>query len=258
MHILVTNDDGINGPGLAALVTEFSPRHQVSVVAPEREQTAVGHAITLADPIRVRRVRRNGAFFGHAVSGTPADCVKIALLELLDSPPDLVVSGVNPGPNVGINVLYSGTVSAATEAAILGLPALAVSLDAYVDPDFEPAARVAAALVRAAEAMIPAGWPEGVCLNVNVPARPLNDISGLMVTRQATNRFRERFEKRIDPHGRVYYWQCGQEPDAVPRGTDLWALGQNLVSVTPLAPDLSVSSPVRWTQDLDLPFRIVE
>ncbi len=258
MHLLVTNDDGILAPGLAALVAEFSPGHQVSVVAPEREQTAVGHAITLADPIRVRRVRRNGAFFGHAVSGTPADCVKIALLELLDSPPDLVVSGINPGPNVGINVLYSGTVSAATEAAILGLPALAVSLDAYVDPDFEPAARVAAALVQAAEAIIRAGWPEGVCLNVNVPARPLADITGLMVTRQATNRWRERFEKRIDPHGRVYYWQCGQEPKMVPRGTDLWALEQNLVSVTPLAPDLSVPSPLGWPQDLDLPFKIVK
>jgi 5'-nucleotidase len=257
MHILLTNDDGINAPGLAALVAGLSPRHQVSVVAPEREQTAVGHAITLADPIRVRRVRRNGSFFGHAVSGTPADCVKIAVLELLDSPPDLVVSGVNAGPNVGINVLYSGTVSAATEAAIMGLPALAFSLDAYVEPDFEPAAQVAAALVAALEPIIPDDWPEGVCLNVNVPNLPLDDIAGLMLTRQATTRFRERFDKRVDPHGRVYYWQCGQEPAAVPRGTDLWALGRNMVSVTPLSPDLSVPSADAWSLDLDLPFKIV-
>jgi 5'-nucleotidase len=253
MHLLLTNDDGINAPGLAALVREFSPRHKVSVIAPELEQTAVGHAITLADPIRVRRFSRNGNFFGHAVSGTPADCVKIALMELLESPPDMVVSGVNLGPNVGINVLYSGTVSAATEASILGRPALAVSLDTYADADFAPAARVAAALVEAAARIIPDGWPKGVCLNVNVPALPLAEIKGLTLTRQATGRFEERFDKRIDPHGRVYYWQCGQMPRQTPPGTDLWALGQKMVSITPLRPDLSVQSDLEWALDLDLP-----
>ncbi|MBU0516918.1 MAG: 5'/3'-nucleotidase SurE [Proteobacteria bacterium] len=258
MHILVTNDDGILAPGLAALVRRMEETHRVSVVAPEFEQTAVGHAITLADPIRVRRVHRNGRFYGWAVSGTPADCVKIGLLELLDSPPDLVLSGINPGPNVGVNVLYSGTVSAATEAAILGLPGVAFSLDAYIDPDFTPAARLAARLVDALAPRLSGDWPEGICLNVNFPALPLAEIKGLSLTRQAVTRLHERFEKRLDPHGRAYYWQCGQEPKhRVEPGTDVWALARGLVSVSPLRPDLSAPQGADWARDLDISLEII-
>lgn len=258
MHLLITNDDGILAPGLAALVRQMEETHRVSVVAPEYEQTAVGHAITLADPIRVHRVQRNGRFYGWAVSGTPADCVKIGLLELLDSPPDLVLSGINLGPNVGVNVLYSGTVSAATEAAILGLPGIAFSLDTYTDPDFDPPARLAAGLVDALAPRLAGEWPAATCLNVNFPARPLAEIKGLSLTRQAVTRFEERFEKRIDPHGRAYYWQCGQEPkNRVEPGTDVWALARGLVSVSLLRPDLSAPPGPDWAPDLEAALKVI-
>jgi len=258
MHLLVTNDDGILAPGLAALVQRMEETHRVSVVAPEYEQTAVGHAITLADPIRVNRVRRNGRFYGWAVSGTPADCVKSGLLELLDSPPDLILSGINPGPNVGVNVLYSGTVSAATEAAILGLPGIALSLDTYTDPDFDPPARLALGLVDALAPSLTGEWPAATCLNVNVPARPLSEIKGLTLTRQAVTRFEERFEKRIDPHGRAYYWQCGQEPkNRVEPGTDVWALAQGQISVSLLRPDLSAARGSDWRPDLEAVLKVI-
>ncbi|MDH3852266.1 MAG: 5'/3'-nucleotidase SurE, partial [Deltaproteobacteria bacterium] len=148
MRILLTNDDGIYAKGIEVLHEQLSKDHDVVVVAPETEQSAVGHAITLTDPLRVKSISRNGAFFGYAVKGTPADCVKLAINELMKPPPDLVVSGINLGANVGINVIYSGTVSAATEGTILGIPAIAVSINTFRDPDFRPAARFALLLVR--------------------------------------------------------------------------------------------------------------
>lgn len=237
MRILVTNDDGVFAPGLVALATELAQGHQVSIVAPEYEQSAVGHAITLSDPLRVKEVMVAGRFKAHALNGTPADCVKIGVLELLKGPPDLVVSGINLGANVGFNVLYSGTVSAATEAALLGLPGLAVSIDSYVMTDLGPAARIAS---RLADLVLEKKLPRGVCLNVNVPHLDLSKIKGIVVTRQATTPMREKFHKGVDPHRRTYYWQGGQEPAAeMEEGTDLWALDRGLVSVCPLSPDLS-------------------
>ena len=165
MHILLTNDDGIHAPGLMAIYQALEQEHQVEVVAPESEQSAVGHAITLLTPLRVKKVRKNGTFFGWAVSGTPADCVKIAMAEILPRRPDLVVSGINLGSNVGINVLYSGTVSAATEAAIMGIKSMAVSLSTYKEPDFGVAARFAARLAPELSALEPpgGGLPECQC-----------------------------------------------------------------------------------------------
>ena len=167
MRILLTNDDGIYAKGIEVLHEHLSKDHDVVVVAPETEQSAVGHAITLTDPLRVKSIDRNGTFFGYAVKGTPADCVKLAVNELMKPPPDLVVSGINLGANVGINEIYSGTVSAATEGTILGVPAIAVSINTFRDPDFRPAARFVRLLVRQVKEH---GLPPYTSLNVNVPA----------------------------------------------------------------------------------------
>ena len=142
MKILLTNDDGIFSKGIETLYQALSLEHEVTVVAPETEQSAVGHAITWLDPLRVNLVNRNGHFFGHALKGTPADCVKIAVSELMDPPPEIVVSGINLGANVGVNVIYSGTVSAATEAAVLGIPAIAVSIDSFAPVSFQRRNRI--------------------------------------------------------------------------------------------------------------------
>lgn len=237
MRILLTNDDGVYAPGLAAIHATLAAQHQVTVVAPETEQSAVGHAITLVDPIRVRPLGPRTGFQGWAVTGTPADCVKLAVSELLKEPPELVVSGINLGANVGVNVLYSGTVSAATEAAILGLPAMAISLGTHQDPDFSYAAQVGAHLCGQHRGL---GLPPEVVLNVNVPALPAERIQGLAWTRQSEARLVERFLPRTDPRGHTYYWQAGetmgQEGDLA---TDYPALLAGYVTLTPVHHDLT-------------------
>lgn len=239
MLILVTNDDGIYAPGLAALSQELRRLGEVMVVAPESEQSAVGHAISLSTPLRVKKAPLAGDGWGWAVSGTPADCVKIALAELLPGTPDLVVSGINLGPNVGINVLYSGTVSAATEAAILGVKqAVAVSLDTYKEADWTTAARVAGKLLARLQEEKPPG--EQLCLNVNLPALPEEAIKGVRLTRQDTAPLTEHFDCRIDPRERVYYWLAGinDRKDLAP-DTDYAALAAGYISITPLHHDLT-------------------
>ena len=237
MEVLLTNDDGIHAPGLMALRRALDPDHRVHVVAPEVEMSAVGHAITLSSPLRVRRVNREGAFFGHAVSGTPADCVKIAVQELLKTPPDVVLSGINLGANVGVNVLYSGTVSAATEGAFLGIRSAAISLDALREPDFRFAASFARELIRY---LCENGLREGTALNVNIPSLPPSGIAGVAVTRQGISRFEERFDRRIDPRGNTYYWLSGEtpvEPEAP--DTDGAALKRGYITITPIHYDLT-------------------
>ncbi len=237
MKILLTNDDGIYAKGIEALHEHLHKDHEVLVVAPETEQSAVGHAITLTDPLRVKPIDRNGAFFGHAVKGTPADCVKLAINELMQPPPKLVVSGINLGANVGINVIYSGTVSAATEGTILGVPSIAVSINTFRNPDFEPAARFARLLVRQVEKH---GLPPHTSLNVNVPAIPESDIRGVRVTRQGITRFVEKFERRVDPRDHLYYWQCGSTPPLEEDGdTDASALASDYIAITPIHHDLT-------------------
>lgn len=254
MHILLTNDDGIYAPGLWALYQALRQEaHRLWVIAPESEQSAVGHAISLSNPLRVKKIKRNGEFYGWAVSGTPADCVKIAIAEILSHKPEMVISGINQGANVGINVLYSGTVSAATEAAIMGLKAMAVSLATYKEPDFSVAAAIAAKLAgRLPELPLPAG----VCLNVNVPALPAHEIKGLLWTRQERSIQVERFERRVDPRENVYYWLAGLNERLTPEpGTDYWALQQGYVSLTPIHHDLTdyqTLERLRQTAPLDL------
>ncbi len=211
----------------------------MTVVAPESEQSAVGHAISLITPLRVKEVPFDGRIEGFAVSGTPADCVKIAIAELLPGPPELVVSGINLGPNVGINVLYSGTVSAATEASILGVRAVAFSLNSYdQNADFTAAARLARQVLE--RALSWSGWTNGVCLNVNLPALPPEEVRGLKLTRQDTGPLVEHFERRVDPRKHVYYWLAEiHERRELDPDTDYGALAQGYISVTPIHHDLT-------------------
>jgi 5'-nucleotidase len=234
---LLTNDDGIQAPGLYALVQEIQKIGDVVVVAPNSERSAVGHAITIADPLRVLPFEKNGKFFGHAVKGTPADCVKIGHWAILDRKPDAVISGINLGPNTGINTIYSGTVSAATEGALLGIPSFAVSLATYQHPDFAYAAKFARKM---ALRLLEKGLPQGIYLNVNVPACPESEIRGVAVTRQGLALYREEYDKRTDPNGRIYYWLTGQKVNKEKElDVDDGAVMAKYVSVTPVHYDLT-------------------
>ena len=237
MKILLTNDDGIYAPGLFALYEALITDYEVHVVAPESEMSAVGHAITLTLPLRVQEVKRNGSFFGYAITGTPADCVKIAVQELLEEPPDIILSGINLGANVGVNILYSGTVSAATEGAFLGVKSAAISLNTRVKPDFRFAARFSKEIIRF---MTESDLQSGTALNVNIPPIPPDDIAGVCITRQGTARFKECFERRNDPRGNTYYWLSGETPveDGNP-DTDSMALKENKITITPVHYDLT-------------------
>ncbi len=237
MRILITNDDGIYAKGIEVLYQTLVSRYDVFVVAPETEQSAVGHAITFMDPLRIRGVKRNGAFFGYAVNGTPADCVKLAIRELMKPPPDLVISGINMGANVGENIIYSGTVSAATEAAILGFPSIAISIDAYPAEDYSGPIMFIPKIV---ELVRKYPIPPGVSLNINFPHCPAHEIKGFKVTRQGHLKFTETFDKRIDPRNRVYYWLCSQmaEVDPDPE-TDSNAVSNKYISITPIQYDLT-------------------
>jgi len=209
----------------------------VTVVAPDAERSAVGHAITTITPLRVKEFRRGRRVMGYATNGTPADCVKLGVHTMFERPPDLVVSGINLGPNTATNVIYSGTVSAATEARILGIPSIAISLDAHADPYWAYAAAVGR---RVALQVLEHGLPPKMLLNVNVPNLPRAEIKGIRVTRQGDSVYQQRYELREDPRGQPYYWLAGsyqmrdEDPD-----TDAWALANGYVSVTPVTFDLT-------------------
>lgn len=237
LKILLTNDDGIHAPGLMALYMELKDDFDVYIVAPESEMSAVGHAITLRSPLRVQEIEKGGSFFGYGVAGTPADCVKIAVQELLKSPPDIILSGINLGANVGVNVLYSGTVSAATEGAFLGIRSAAFSLDTRKSPDFTYAAAFSRKIIKF---MSEGGLNNGVALNVNVPAIPGDRIKGVAITRQGVGRFRERYERRIDPRDNVYYWLTGETRVEEEReDSDARALADGKIAITPISFDLT-------------------
>jgi len=236
-YILITNDDGIDAPGINALIKEVRQLGDIEVVAPSVERSAVGHAITLSDPLRVWNFKKDDQWQGYAVSGTPADCVKIAVNSLLEQKPDLVISGINLGSNTGINVIYSGTVSAATEGTILGIPSFAISLTTYRDPLFEPAARFA---VKIARQVLQHRLPERTLLNVNVPNLPEEEIKGIVITRQGMAPFAEEFERRVDPKNRAYYWMGGSKREIL-EGNDVddAAVKQQKISITPIKYDLT-------------------
>ena len=239
MRVLITNDDGISSPGLVALVRAFQRSAETYVVAPEHERSATGHAITLHKPLRAHPAAIPGSpVRAWATNGTPADCVALGVLDLLEGRrPDVVLSGINVGPNIGRDLTYSGTVSGAMEGAIFGVPSIAVSIGAFRDPIFVVAAEFAVHLART---MLERGLPDDTLLNVNVPNLPKEEIEGIVITRQGTKRYVSRLEKRTDPRGRTYYWLTG-EPAPLPdeEGTDSWALARGRISITPIGLDLT-------------------
>ena len=238
MNILVTNDDGIYSEGIRALYESLRKIGSVTVVAPDSERSAVGHAITLSDPLRVKKVSRGGKFFGYATSGTPADCVKIAIRALLKKKPDLVVSGINLGPNVGYSVLYSGTVSGATEGAILGIPSVAISLATFVNPDFSFAAEFARKLTK--QIVAHKTLPKGTLLNVNIPAVSRKQIKGVRIVKQSEKAIEERFDKREDPRKRIYYWLAGEVIKSDGKDeADIETVRKNYISITPIHCDMT-------------------
>ena len=250
MNILLTNDDGIYAPGLWALYKCFVENHQVTVVAPDRERSAIGHAITLHQPLRTTRVTLNGQCRGYAVNGTPADCIKLGILEILQTRPDLVVAGINPGANVGANLNYSGTVAAAKEAALCGSTGMAVSIAGPQTEYYDDAARFVA---RLSETIAGKGLPFGTFLNVNIPNLPLKQIAGVKISCQGVGKLTEYVDKRQDPRNRTYYWQgrdmqtFGQDP-----AIDGAALQQKFISITPVKCDMTDYQVLGDLADWDL------
>ena len=237
--ILVTNDDGIFAPGIYALWRAMQEIGDVIVVAPDTEKSAVGHAITLIDPIRVQNVHRKDGFVGFAVKGTPADCVKIAVRSLMETPPDIVISGINSGANVGNDIIYSGTVSAATEGTILGIPSVAISLSAFKNREWDSSMKVAQTVTNK---VLKNGLPSEILLNVNVPNVPIESLKGYKLTKQGNSVFRDHFEKREDPRGKIYYWMTGRVVVDSDENTDSYAVHNNYVSITPIHYKLTAES----------------
>ncbi|MDZ7715820.1 MAG: 5'/3'-nucleotidase SurE [Balneolaceae bacterium] len=246
--ILVCNDDGIFSPGIKALAEVASEFGNVEIIAPDRQQSAVGHSVTVSTPLRSRSFQIDGKFNGQAVTGTPADSVKLGHDQLLDQKPDLVVSGINHGSNAGINILYSGTVSAATEGTILGYPSIAVSCtDFDEDADLSGSKDAARRVIRY---VLNQGLPKGVTLNLNVPAGPLKEIRW---TRQANSRYVEEFEGRVDPNNRSYYWLTGRL-QLLDEGEDLDinALEKGYASLTPIQYDMTAYTLLKNSDDIKL------
>ena len=237
--ILVTNDDGIFAPGIYALWEAMQEIGDVTIVAPDSEKSAVGHAITITDPIRVEKIQRKNGFKGFAVKGTPADCVKIAGRSLMKSPPDIVVSGINSGANVGSNIIYSGTVSAATEGTILGIPSVAISLNSIKGGDMTASQKVAMTVVKK---VLENGLPSGILLNVNVPNISEEAIKGYRITKQGKLVFKDRFEKREDPRGKFYYWMKGEIVNDTDTESDGYAIQNDYISITPIHYQLTEES----------------
>lgn len=237
MNILLTNDDGIWAPGLRSLHQALtSAGHRVTVVAPMTEQSAVGHAVTLSSPLRIKKVN-DGPFQGFGVSGSPVDCVKIALGTVYNLTPDVLISGINNGANVGVDILYSGTVAAATEAALVGIPALAVSVDHFNPEDLHQQAEYVQTFIQKI------GWeslPPRRVLNLNFPNLPVSECKDLRLCPQTQAVYEDWYEERTDPRGRPYYWLCGEilprnlEPD-----TDRTLLTQGYITLTPLTFDFT-------------------
>lgn len=250
-HILVTNDDGVNAPGLFALVEALREIGQVSVLAPDRNWSASGHVKTLHRPLRVKEIKLKDGSQALTSDGAPSDCVALAVLGLVKDV-DLVVSGINPNANVGHDVTYSGTVTAAMEAVIWGLPGLAVSMDSPDNHlgalDYSAAADYARRVV---DLMIANDLPPEVVLNLNVPALPVDEIQGLQVTRQGLRVYHDELLTREDPRGVPYYWIGGDPPSGVPdQGTDFGALKAGFASLTPLNLDLTAAAAMAGIQQI--------
>jgi 5'-nucleotidase len=236
--ILVSNDDGIHGPGLLPLKRALTRLGEVTIIAPDRQWSTSGHAKTMHKPLRIQQVTLPDGSLAYASSGAPSDCVALAVLGFLPTQPDLVISGINLGANVGQDITYSGTLAAAFEGTISGIPSIAASLNTYEEADFAYAASFVAKLARK---VLDHGLPTNVLLNVNVPAVPREQIAGVEITRLGKRYYRDKLVRRKDPRGQPYYWIGGPRPtgDSGEEGTDFWALASHRVSVTPIQLDLT-------------------
>ena len=248
MNVALTNDDGIHAIGLRAIYHALlEAGHHVEVIAPMSEQSAVGHAITILNPLRVKRIQEEG-FTGYGIYGTPTDCVKLGVSDLLERTPDINVSGINAGANVGPDILYSGTVAAATEAAHLGFPALAVSYDSFQATDLGEHARYAVSIME----QIP--WselPPRRVMNLNLPRCPVSDFQGLSLCRQTSAIWKDWYDKRNDPRGNPYWWLDGNiPPDKVTPGSDKGQLNDGWATLTPLKFEFTDTPTLEKLRDL--------
>ncbi|MGE0519356.1 MAG: 5'/3'-nucleotidase SurE [Candidatus Binatia bacterium] len=246
MRILISNDDGIRAAGIRALEAALEPLGEVWVVAPDREQSASSHSLSLYRPLRVEQLDDRH----FSVDGTPTDAVNLAINGIMKQRPDLVVSGINHGGNLGDDITYSGTVSAAMEGTLLGVPSMAVSLVSRDSMDFSTAAAVAAQL---AEVMGTRGMPQDTLLNINVPDLPGDQLRGYLITRQGKRRYGDAIVEHLDPRGRKYYWIGGDDLGFVPaEGTDCTAVAGGYISITPLHLDLTNYASIAAIGQLDL------
>lgn len=263
MKLLISNDDGISALGVRTLANTLAEvGHEVTVVCPDRERSATGHGLTLHQPIRAEIIESifHPSIKAWACSGTPSDCVKLALWALLDSPPALVLSGINQGANLGTEILYSGTVSAAMEGIIEGIPSIALSLASHTSKDFQPAANFAKILV---EQITAKPLPDLMLLNVNIPPVSWSDIAGATITRQGIRRYVDVFDKRVDPRGKTYYWLTGEVLEDIepPKGLnlpehipiDVHVIRENYISITPLQYNLTYGNGLEQLQEWKLP-----
>jgi len=236
--ILITNDDGIHAPGLRFLIESIRPLGDVLVVAPDKPQSAMGHAVTIQVPLRLHLITQETGYREYSCNGTPADCVKLGEKVILRGKPDLIVSGINHGSNASINVLYSGTMAAVIEGAMENVPAIGFSLNEYsYSANFSHCEKI---IKSVASQVLQSGLPDGVCLNVNIPALNGTPIKGIKITRQAKAYWDENFDERKDPHKRDYYWLRGEfvnlETD---EDNDHWAINNNYISIVPIQIDLT-------------------
>ncbi|MGI6595107.1 MAG: 5'/3'-nucleotidase SurE [Candidatus Ratteibacteria bacterium] len=245
-NILLTNDDGIYSDGLKTLWRYLRKQYNVSAVIPETEKSAVAHAINLFSPLKIKKIQVDKDLHGWIVSGTPVDCVKIAVSSILEKTPDMIVSGINPQSNMGMDLLYSGTVSAAAEGAVLGIPSLAVSLDCKKNYCFETAAEITMRIIKKMEEI---EIPPDTIININVPDVPLSKIKGAYLTYQSKARYKEEYEERKDPRGNSYYWLKGVFRRVNnEKGSDVEAVKRGYVSITPLLLDLTSHSFISYLQ----------
>jgi 5'-nucleotidase len=250
--ILVTNDDGINAPGIRTLIKVMRRIEGVDivVVAPDRPRSGQGHAITVSSPLRVRKLKQEDHYVEYGCNGTPVDCVKLGRQVIMRREPDLVVSGINHGSNASINVLYSGTMAAVFEAAVDGIPAVGFSVD-----DFSHAATLSHTekfVERITQSVLTNGLPKSICLNVNIPSKNSKRIKGVKICRQSMGSWVEEFDERVDPRGRDYYWITGvfSNPDNK-EDTDTWALEQNYVAVVPMKVDFTAYEVMQHMEAYD-------
>lgn len=247
MHILLTNDDGYNALGIQTLYhfLKLKTKNEISIVAPEGQRSATGHSITLHHPLFVTEHKLEGQDKAYAISGTPSDCVKLAIQGKQISKPDLLISGINQGPNLGTDIFYSGTVSAAMEGVLLGIPSVAVSLASNKDIDFGPAANY---IVEKLDFFVQ-HHREGL-MNVNIPGKPQAEWRGMKVTRLGKAIYEDVFEQRVAPHGRTYFWQSGNLAQDYETDTDLRAIQEDYISLTPMHSDLSDFKRIQLWQNI--------